>query len=242
MKNFKKISREELVILDTENNVIVNFDHKEKITNIRNIEVPNNLSIVQQMIISKYYYISDDFQELIYINKNNKYDYDNIICLFNKGYYCYKDNNKIAILLSHPKQQAIDNFRDSVKKNTLSPFLNCFYKKKTINTLVSDPEEMVSLEMTETDPIVPEKRILSYYLLDTLSTNSSSIDSEHKHLLNFLQSHYPISFAIPSPDNISLNSDINNNWGINLLSSIYKKIVFIIDDKDNSILQISFYK
>lgn len=51
--------------------------------------------------------------------------------------------------------------------------------------MVSDPEEMVSLEMTETDPIVPEKRILSYYLLDTLSTNSSSIDSEHKHLLNF---------------------------------------------------------
>ncbi|MGV3240921.1 hypothetical protein ACEF17_12625, partial [Streptococcus hyovaginalis] len=149
-----------------------------------------------------------------------KYEYDNIICLFNKGYYCYKENNKIAILLSHPKQQAIDNFRDSVKKNTLSPFLNCFYKKKTINTLVSDPEEMVSLEMTETDPIVPEKRILSYYLLDTLSTNSSSIDSEHKPLMNFLQSHYPISYSIPSPVNISLNSGFNNNFFIQFISYI----------------------
>jgi uncharacterized protein YfkK (UPF0435 family) len=242
MNNLKKISREEAAKLGQDNRTVY-FDNKEKIANLDVIEIPDNLSLVQQLVIAKYYYISQDYQDFIYIYSHEQYNYGDLLCLFNKGYYCYKGNKKIAFLLESPKQQAIDYFRDAVKNNKISPFLTSFYKKKIINTLVRDPNEMLSINTTPIEQIkeiIPKKRELSFYLLNTKDFDSSSIESEHKPLLSYLQKHHPISFSIPSPNNICLDSNIINNYGIKLLSSIYKSILLINEDKDNSVLEILF--
>ncbi|MED3793371.1 hypothetical protein P4571_13105 [Niallia alba] len=235
MKNYKKISREEANSFVSDNHTPTYSDRDEKITVLKSMESPEILSEVQQLILAKYYYISQEYQEIIFPSQNVQVNLDEYLCLFNKGRYFYKNNQKTTILLWSPKQQSIDAFKKSILENTISPLIHSFYKKQVLDITIEDPDKMIAIN-TEPEQIeepITEKKSFSFYLLDNMKANLPKED--HIDLVEFLQTYYPKSFSIPFPTSVELDNEIVNNYGIKLFSSIYNHITIIVDDKDGNI-------
>lgn len=235
MNNYKKITREEANSIVSYNHAPTYSDNSEKIAALKSLVSPAILSEIQQLILAKYYYISQEYQDHLFLPKNAQVNFDEILCLFNKGRYFYKNNQKMAIWLWSPRQHSIDTFKKSIIENTISPFINSFYKKQLLDITIEDPDKMIAIstEPEQTEEPIVEKKSYSFYLLDKINVIPKM--EEHKDLVAFLQTYYPNEFSIPFPTNIELDNQMVNNDGIKLLSSIYKHITIVVDDKNGKI-------
>ncbi|WP_078380721.1 hypothetical protein [Sutcliffiella halmapala] len=190
---------------------------------------PSILTEVEQLILAPFY-VYNSYNFVYKVNNLNDYEVDKINQIakhFNKVQGIYFEDNMNQIQLMEAKSMSLTLFNDYIEGGRVNPYVKAFYLS---------PSHEVNISGSVFD-IMKSGCIRVFYKFNkefVTPINSEDI-VKIEHLIEFFNINNPSSY-VTTPNKLVFNESLLNNFGLRLLSTIYKTTFCCIDSKSNVIL------